>query len=56
MQFKHEVLTIFATGNKGPQPVSLDNFSAWSIVVGVVAIDRNPGDHCLPNPYKITTI
>ncbi|AES70952.1 subtilisin-like serine protease [Medicago truncatula] len=38
----HHILTIFATGNKGPQPVSLDNFSAWSIVVGVVAIDRNP--------------
>jgi len=60
MQFKNGVLIVFATGNEGPQPESLDNFSAWSIVLGAATIDRNPGnnpgDPCSPSPYKITTI
>jgi len=37
---KNGVLTVFAVGNDGPQPASLDNFSPWSIVVGAGTIDR----------------
>ncbi|AES99459.2 subtilisin-like serine endopeptidase family protein [Medicago truncatula] len=40
---KNGVLTVFAAGNDGPQPTSLDNFSPWSIVVGAGTIERKFG-------------
>jgi subtilisin family serine protease len=37
---KNGVLTVFAAGNEGPQPASLENFSPWSIVVGAGTLNR----------------